>query len=241
MASDSPEVPKPGLRKKRKRISLVLQRLAEGPGSLLIAIVFRVHAWTLRTRVEGLEHVHRVMERGAPVVFIYWHQDLPGSVFCKMKVFTGDPLVTMVSRSRDGELITRIIRWFGIESIRASSSRGGVRGLIELIRWVRSQSGTSSLVGFPLDGPRGPARKAKQGAALVARKVKATVIPFTVRYSRHREFKSWDRTRLAGLFARTIIYFGEAVDAADFSDNDPENAIRMESMLETLHRQADST
>ena len=73
----------------------------------------------------------------------------------------------------------------------------------------------------------------------VTRKVNAMLIPFTVRYNRFREFRSWDQTRLAGLFVKTVFYFGEPVNAADLTGSDSENCARMESMLEDLHRHAD--
>ena len=58
----------------------------------------------------------------------------------------------LISRSFDGELIARVIEKFGYRSVRGSSSRGAVGGLLEMGREL--QSGRA--VAFTVDGPRGP-------------------------------------------------------------------------------------
>ncbi len=206
---------------------------------MLIAIVIRLHVWTQRSRLSGRVHVDEAMKSGRPIIIVYWHQDVPGSLIWKEKIFPKHPLAAMVSRSRDGDLIAGVLRRFGLVLVRASSSRGGARGLIELIRWVKSQGSGSPFVAYPLDGPHGPPRRAKPGAAMLARKVNAWIIPLTVRYSRFRELRSWDRTRIAGFFSRTDLYFGESFDASNLMDSDDRNAEMMESVLEKLHREAD--
>ena len=84
-------------------------------------------AWSVRTL--GLTLSIRRDERaveplwlaGAPVIYAVWH----GRVLLLPLLYGRRPLRVLASRSRDGELVTRYVGRFGIESVRGSSSRGG--------------------------------------------------------------------------------------------------------------------
>ena len=70
----------------------------------------------------------------------------------------------MISQNFDGEWIARIIRRFGYGTARGSTSRGGMRALVQL----RRELAAGKPAGFALDGPRGPARVAQPGAVFLA-------------------------------------------------------------------------
>jgi len=67
-------------------------------------------------------------------------------------IFRGSGAVILISKSFDGELITRILRMFGFDAVRGSSSRGAREGLLGLAHII--ESGRTAI--FTADGPRGP-------------------------------------------------------------------------------------
>ena len=84
-------------------------------------------------------------------------------------------IVVITSENYDGEWIARIITKFGYGTARGSSSRGGPRALLQLMRDVRASG-----VAFTLDGPRGPALVAQPGAVWLSKATGNPLLPFHV-------------------------------------------------------------
>ena len=102
---------------------------------LALAVIPRV-VWALlwlvgrtwRFEVIAEEGVTPILlgERSPAKIFCFWHQCvLPCTVY-----FRYSHAVILVSRSFDGELITRILKRFGYDAVRGSSSRGAREGLL---------------------------------------------------------------------------------------------------------------
>jgi lysophospholipid acyltransferase (LPLAT)-like uncharacterized protein len=73
-------------------------------------------------------------------------------------------MAALVSASRDGAMMTRVLELFGVEPARGSSSRRGAQALLELAEWTARGYD----VAFAPDGPRGPAYQMKPGIVALA-------------------------------------------------------------------------
>jgi hypothetical protein len=180
--------------------------------SFTVSALVRLIARTLRFQWVGRERLEAARRSGRPIIFAFWHEDLIGMAIFRLRIWRG-PVSVMVSRSRDGERLAHVLARFGAESVRASSSRGAVAGLVELKRWL-TMPGRQRVAAMALDGPHGPRREAKPGAATLARHAGALLLPMAFRHSSQIVFKSWDRTRLPKPFARLHCLFGEPIDCA---------------------------
>jgi lysophospholipid acyltransferase (LPLAT)-like uncharacterized protein len=173
---------------------------------LISAVVYRVVAIlgaTLRWRVEGLEHFEALAREGRPPVMAFWHgRILPATFY-----FRGRGIVVITSRNFDGEWIARIIERFGYGTARGSTSRGGPQALRELVRALRA----GLPVGFTLDGPRGPARRAQPGALWLAGATGHPVLPFHLEAARAWAARSWDRTQIPKPFSTVVLVVGEPI------------------------------
>ena len=117
-----------------------------------------------------------------------------------------------VSRSRDGDRITAVLRKLGYgEPARGSSSSGGALAQIRLLRVLDANEHVAVVV----DGPRGPAGIPKPGIAQLARESGRPITPVTFHASRAIRFGSWDRAQLPLPFARVEVRYGEALMLAD--------------------------
>ena len=74
--------------------------------------------------------------------------------------------VIAVSPSSDGDRIAQIVQRLGWDAARGSSSRGGVRALLALVREVSAGRIAAHIV----DGPKGPAGVVKPGLMLLAQR-----------------------------------------------------------------------
>jgi len=164
------------------------------------SLIIKLVGLTLRPVTAGAEHLERFEREGRPVLFAFWHNRLLYTCYFLRK----KNLTMMISQSRDGERIARVAGHFGIDSIRGSSSRGGLRAVVDLVR-VLQQGGNG---GITPDGPRGPKYRIQAGVLLTAKKSGAPILPVSINFDRKKIFHSWDRFRFPHPFARTVLVFG---------------------------------
>jgi len=113
----------------------------------------------------------------------------------------------VISASRDGQFVTDIIRQFGLEAVRGSSSRKGAnaqRGALKAIKenWH---------VVFTPDGPRGPKYYMHPGPVHLASATARRIVPLSVNASRYWELKSWDDFQIPKPFSTLTVLIGEAL------------------------------
>ncbi len=159
---------------------------------------------TLRWRVEGLQHYDAIVASGRQPVMAFWH----GRILPATYYFRRRGIVVITSENFDGEWIARIIERFGFGTARGSSSRGGLKAMLKLVRDMER----GRPAGFTLDGPRGPARVAQPGAVWLARATGNPVLPFHLEASSHWTANSWDRTQIPKPFSTVALVVGEPID-----------------------------
>lgn len=171
---------------------------------------------TLRTRiVEGEEHLRSLHENPRPVVISHWHdRAFLGAHFLYRRLHQqGITLTLLASQSRDGETVSRMVRAWGIETVRGSATRGGTLALRALHRAVVRRQSSPILIP---DGPKGPQYVFKKGVAVLAQTTGAPVLPLGFAADRPWHLGSWDRLIVPRPFSRVTIAIGEpmAVDAS---------------------------
>jgi lysophospholipid acyltransferase (LPLAT)-like uncharacterized protein len=142
----------------------------------------------------------------------------------------------MTSENFDGEWIARIIERFGYGTARGSSSRGGRRAMLQLVKDM--QQGRAA--GFAIDGPRGPRRVAQPGAVWLAGAAGQPLLPFHLEASRYWELRSWDRTQIPHPFSTVALVIGEPMPVArDLTDTEREaGRVELETRLRALEQRA---
>ena len=187
---------------------------------------------TLRWRVEGLHYLDAIHASGRQPVMAFWHgRILPATFYFRRR-----GIVVITSENFDGEWIARIIGRFGYGTARGSTSRGGLRAMLQLVR--DTQRGRP--VGFTLDGPRGPARVAQPGALWLARTTGNPVLPFHLEASRAWTLRTWDRTQIPQPFSTVALVVGAPMEvAADATDTEVEQRrTELEARLRALEQRA---
>ena len=129
--------------------------------------------------------------------------------------------VILISRSFDGELITRTLRLFGFDAVRGSSSRAGGEGLRGLKRVI--ESGRPAI--FTADGPRGPIYQTKMGPIKLAQTTGAPIGAFHFQPERAWVINSWDRFLVPKPFTRIVVSWAQwtRVSGAELSNEEMES------------------
>ena len=177
---------------------------------LALAVVPRV-VWALlwvvgrtwRFEVIAEEGVTPILlgERSPAKIFCFWHQCvLPCTVY-----FRYSRAVILVSQSFDGELITRILKRFGYDTVRGSSSRGAREGLLGLKHVI--ESGHTAI--FTADGPLGPIFRTKMGPIMLATMTGAPIGVFHLQPERAWTMRSWDRFLVPKPFTRIVVSWAQ--------------------------------
>jgi len=183
------------------------------------ALALRMLGRTLRvTRDERA--VRDLWASRTPLIYATWHS----GILLLPWLYAHRHFRVLTSRSRDGELVARLVRRFGLDAIRGSSSRGGTDALRGLIRSLREGW---DVVVVP-DGPRGPREVVKPGVVALAAASGAPIAPVAVGASREWRLSSWDRFRIPRPGARLVVAFGEPVRVAPRPDRAAQEAARGE-------------
>lgn len=202
--------------------------LAAGP--VLGAIALRALGATLRVRREEAA-VAPLWAVRAPVIYAVWHDRL----LLLPYLYGHRGSRVLASRSRDGELVARWIRRFGLEPVRGSSTRGGGEALRLLTRALRSGH---EVVVVP-DGPKGPREVLKPGVIALARLTGAPIVPMALGASREWRVRSWDEFRIPKPFARCVMRFGEPIYVARHRAGEEAARKEVEAALRGLGWQVD--
>jgi len=183
---------------------------------------------SVKIQVRGLEQ----LERHPTAVLATWHGRMQGPVFC----VAGRGLLTMVSRSFDGDVAAQAIAALGLVAARGSTGRGGVEALDELGQWL--EDGRARLAGLTVDGPRGPMTEVKRGAVDLARRVRAPIIPCSFSARPHLRLRSWDRMVIALPLSRMLVAFDQPFEVAA-DEPTPAACARLKLVLDRLTESLD--
>lgn len=189
-----------------------------------------LHRSTLRVERVHFDRYVKLKARGVPILFALWH----GRMFLSIQAHRHEGIVTMASRSKDGEIIAGWLERNGYSVVRGSSTRGGSEALREMVRRIRS--GLSAAL--TVDGPTGPPRVVQPGIVELARLTGGWILPITSSSARPRFLSSWDRYLLPMPFSGNVVLYGEPFPIGE-ADSDDEARRRIAAALDDATREAD--
>lgn len=140
----------------------------------------------------------------------------------------------LVSKSKDGEYMARILKRFGFTFVRGSTTTGGIMALRGLIKAARN--GYS--VAITPDGPKGPIFKVQPGIVYLAQKAGVPVIPAACALSKKIILRSWDKYQFPLPFGRIEVVYGEPLHVSPDDDIQSKSA-ELESRLNALTEEAE--
>ena len=138
----------------------------------LLSLTIRIE-WVNKERIENL-----IEKKGERVIYCFWHERL----LLMPLIALGQKVTIMISQHRDGEYISRVLTWFGFQSVRGSATRGGSLALRKMVKSLRS--GWHGAI--TPDGPKGPRHISKEGAVLLASLTGSPLIPVSFSSSKKK-------------------------------------------------------
>ena len=204
---------------------------------MVAATIVRALGRSLRLTVTGLDRVLPAWQEHRPLIYALWHGRLLMIPWLSARLTAAHGARTirvLASRSRDGELIARYVRRFGLETIRGSSSRGGAAALRALAAALRHGD---DVVVAP-DGPRGPRQRVQPGVIAVAAISGVPVVPLAFAAHPARALATRDRFLVPAPFARGALVIGAPI-AVSRDEAREAAARRVEAAIDAVTADAD--
>ncbi len=231
MGVESPQSPKPGTPAARvaaAKSGIVIPHTLNWPRRFLARMMagfMRIMGATLRG---SWEFAPEILTSPHPVILVTWHNRLALSMLMSRGYARHrqqpQRLAALVSASKDGALLARILELFGVQPVRGSTSRRGPQALLELTTW--SEQGYDLAV--TPDGPRGPRYIMQPGALALAQVTGCCIIPASNYVAWKVCLKSWDRFQIPLPFSRAVFRFGQPLYVPREATDGQREALRQE-------------
>ena len=196
----------------------------------VIGLLMTSIRWSRRDRRE----VEAALARHDGAILVFWHERLLAMPYL---LPTRPPLYALQSPHADGRMMSHCIRMFGVRTVWGSSNRSALSGLRGLLRVLRG----GAFIAITPDGPRGPARRAADGAVALARLSGRPILPLAWSADRVWRGSGWDRMLIPKPFARGRLVVGAPilVDSGPRDDLETHRR-RLDAALTALGEQADA-
>lgn len=199
----------------------------------IIWVFYRLMVMSWRIELHEPEELKTLHKNKKPFLLAHFHGDEFSMLFLAKKY----GLSTMISTSKDGQLMNVVYTLLGGKASRGSSTRGGVsalKGLIELSRQGRPMN-------ISVDGPKGPIYEVKPGVFELSRVLKTPIFAGGAYCESAWRFpKSWNKAFFPKPFARVVIVwtgpFGPITKEDD--PRSPELAKTLQNQLFAAQQQA---
>lgn len=165
---------------------------------IIVFIVYRLSSWSWNIVIQEPEKLLQNIKNKKPYILAHFHGDEAALLFLAGKY----GLSTMISTSKDGEMMNVVYKMLGGKTSRGSSTRGGVAALKGLIQLIKNGAGCNIAV----DGPKGPIYEVKPGVFELSRLLNADIFAGGAYCESAWKFpRSWNQAYFPKPFAKVVI------------------------------------
>jgi lysophospholipid acyltransferase (LPLAT)-like uncharacterized protein len=161
-------------------------------------------------------------ELETPFIIASWHGELLMTPYVYKKLRSEDKLVNLISDHRDGQMISKVMSFFGIDAVRGSSRQNPAKALIGAIK--KAKSGYD--LGITPDGPKGPIFSVANGIIAVSQRQNIPIIALNVVPSKYKLASSWDRFIIPKFFGTIDFYASEPFYLSDLDNEEAKELVR---------------
>ena len=146
-----------------------------------------------------------------PIIMSCWHGELLMIPYAYLRYRKNPHVKLVISEHFDGNLIAKTLNSFGFDTIRGSSTRGGVKALINGIKSLKDGYD----LGITPDGPKGPRHEVADGIIVMAQKAKVKIVLVEIKPTHYWQLNSWDKFTIPKPFGIIKYYLTEPIDISN--------------------------
>lgn len=176
-----------------------------------LSLIYYFYSKTLKIRFFGnRDYFPDKIRESENCIFCFWHSQ----IFPLIYTHRNKGIAVLVSRHRDGEMISRILKTFKFNLARGSFRRKGEIGFLTLRKFLKK----GLCVAITPDGPRGPRWVFKEGAIILSKETNKKIVFVGTGYSRYIEFNTWDKFKLPLPFSKVSIFASRSYEVDEVDD-----------------------
>ena len=153
----------------------------------------------------GNKEFEKRWNKKKPFILCFWHGRLLMMPYCWKKNI---PIHMLISKHKDGQLISKTVRYLGIQSITGSTKHGGMEAMRRMLGILKQKE----CVGITPDGPRGPRMKCSVGIVNLAQISGSPIIPVTYSSTKRKIISSWDKFQMTLPFGSGVFIWGKPIN-----------------------------
>jgi lysophospholipid acyltransferase (LPLAT)-like uncharacterized protein len=157
-----------------------------------------------------------------PFIMACWHGELLMIPYAYKRYKKNPHVKLLISEHFDGNLIAKTLHFFGFETIRGSSTRGGVKALISSIKDLNNGYD----IGITPDGPKGPRHEVSDGIVVMAQKAKVKIVLVEIKPTKYWKLSSWDKFIIPKPFGEIHYYISDLIDIEGMALEDAKELIK---------------
>lgn len=181
----------------------IKQKILQHIGLSLIYPLIAALVWTLRIKVVNNTTIEDVLKDNEKFVLAFWH----GTMLLPWYQHRANNFSALVSQSKDGEILTRLLKSWKYNVVRGSSSVGGKEALKLMIEEINNGKNLA----ITPDGPTGPIYKMKAGAVIAAKKANVPLVLLGVHYNKKYILRSWDKFEIPKFFSKVNLVYSNPI------------------------------
>jgi len=158
---------------------------------------------SLRVEKNNFEIIKNLNSKNQNYVLAFWH----GTMLLSWYLHGSEKFAALTSKSKDGDLLAKMLRKWKYKVVRGSSSIGGDVALGIMVDYAKN----GYWIAVTPDGPRGPLHKFKAGAVVTAKKAGIPVVLAGVGFKRKKILNNWDKFEIPYFFTNAKIVYSEPV------------------------------
>ncbi len=158
---------------------------------------------SLRITFKNKEVIDKLENENQKFVLAFWH----GSMLLPWYLQRHKNFAGLTSKSKDGDLLNKVLKLWGYNVVRGSSTEGGEVALGILLDYAKNGCSIS----ITPDGPLGPYRKMKAGAVIAAKKSGLPLVLIGVGFKGKRNLKSWDKFTVPKLSTKAKVVYSDPI------------------------------
>ncbi len=185
------------------KLKQIRQNILRFLGSLFLYNSINLLCKTLTIKYKMPKETEQLFKNNRNSVIAFWH----GTMLIPWYIHRNKNIAALVSPSKDGELLTRVLNRWGYLLQRGSSNMNGKEALNMLVEKAISNCS----IAITPDGPKGPANEFKAGAVVISKKSGLPLILVGVKNKNKYTLNSWDKFEIPKLFSKVFVSYSEPI------------------------------
>ena len=213
---------------------VVAQNIISYLGSLYILFVHK----SSKIKFKDRKNINGLFKKDESFIYSFWHDQL---LMCPLTWQNRKPIRVLISKHRDGDIISKVILHLGFSAIRGSTHKSNKiknkGGLLSARKMIKSLKNGIS-IGISPDGPKGPRHKVSEGILSISRLSKSVILPVGIGFKKKWVLNTWDKFIIPKPFNEITVVWGDPISAITNEKNNHQFKIKLESKMNNLTAQA---